>query len=44
MKVENLGSSPPNTAAFNISSGDFNKQIILNSDMGKSEKIILKRN
>jgi hypothetical protein len=44
MKAENLGSSPPNTAAFNISSGDFNKQVILNSDMGKSEMIILKLN
>lgn len=43
MKAENLGSSPPNTAAFLISSGDFNKQIILNSDMGKSEMIVLKR-
>lgn len=43
MKAENLGTSPPNTAAFLISSGDFNKQIILNSDMGKSEMIVLKR-
>ena len=43
MKAENLGSSPPNTAAFLISSGDSNKHIVLNSDMGKSEMIVLKR-
>ncbi len=43
MKAENLGSSPPNTAAFEISAGNFNKQIILNSDMGKSEMIVLRR-
>ena len=44
MKAENLGQVPPNTAAFQISSGDFNKQIILNSDMGKSEMVVFKTN
>ena len=43
MKAENLGKKPPNTAAFLIESGNFSKQIILNSDLGKSEMLLLKR-
>ena len=42
MKAENLGTHPPNTAAFLIESGDFSKQITLNSDLGKSEMMTLK--
>ena len=39
MKAENTGSTPPNTAAFLIETDGFSKEIILNSDMGKSEMI-----
>jgi hypothetical protein len=39
MKAENTGSTPPNTAAFFIETDGFSKEIILNSDMGKSEMI-----
>ena len=39
MKAENIGKTPPNTAAFYIQSGGISKEIVLNSDMGKSEMI-----
>jgi hypothetical protein len=39
MKAENTGSIPPNTAAFLFESDGFSKEIILKSDMGKSEMI-----
>ena len=35
----NLGSIPPNTAAFNINDGLLNKTVILRSDMGKTEAV-----
>jgi hypothetical protein len=39
MKAENIGTKPPNTAAFLIESTTFSKELILNSDYGKSEMI-----
>jgi hypothetical protein len=39
MKAENIGTKPPNTAAFLIESTAFSKELILNSDYGKSEMI-----
>lgn len=46
LHAENLGESPPNTAAISITeNGERIKRVILNSDMGKSEaiKIIRKK-
>lgn len=37
--AENLGSIPPNTAAIKVTSGETTKEIVLNSDKGKSEAI-----
>ena len=39
MKAENVGSNPPNTAAFLIQSKGFKKEVVLNSDLGKSEML-----
>jgi hypothetical protein len=39
MHAENLGKYPPNTAAITVQRGSKTEQIILNSDMGKSEAI-----
>lgn len=39
MHAENLGKYPPNTAAVSIQHGAKTQQVILNSDMGKSEAI-----
>lgn len=39
MKAENVGSRPPNTASFLIESQGFQKEVILNSDLGKSEML-----
>lgn len=40
LHAENLGESPPNTAAISITeNGERIKRVILNSDMGKSEAI-----
>jgi hypothetical protein len=39
MKAENTGSEPPNTAAFLFESANFSKEIVLKSDLGKSEMI-----
>ena len=39
MKAENIGTQPPNTAAFLFETDNYKKHIVLNSDMGKSEMI-----
>ncbi len=39
MKAENTGSKPPNTAAFIFETDGYTKEIVLNSDLGKSEMI-----
>lgn len=39
MKAENIGRTPPNTAAFYKQSVGISKEIVLNSDMGRSEMI-----
>ncbi|CAM4400785.1 hypothetical protein [Zobellia nedashkovskayae] len=39
--AENLGDIPPNTAAIEIKDGKKSKTIVLNSDEGKSEAILL---
>lgn len=39
MYAENLGRYPPNTAAISVRRGAKTEQILLNSDMGKSEAI-----
>ena len=39
LHAENLGSIPPNTAALRIVSGNETKEVVLNSDQGKSEAI-----
>ncbi len=39
MYAENLGRYPPNTAAISVHRGAKTQQILLNSDMGKSEAI-----
>ncbi len=39
LHAENLGSIPPNTAALKIVSGKETKEVVLNSDQGKSEAI-----
>ncbi len=44
MKAENIGEKPPNTAAFYFETDNFKKEIILNSDLGKSEMISIKVN
>jgi len=43
LHAENVGSIPPNTAMLTIIDGKQRKQVILNSDMGKTEAILLKR-
>lgn len=44
LHAENLGASPPNTAAISITeNGERIKKVILNSDMGKSESIKIVR-
>lgn len=43
MHAENLGSIPPNTGQLTIIDGTTKKQIILNSDAGKTQGILLKR-
>lgn len=44
MKAENTGEKPPNTAAFYFETDNYKKEIILNSDLGKSEMISIKVN
>lgn len=43
LHAENLGTLPPNTAMLTIIDGKVRKQIILNSDAGKTEGILLNR-
>lgn len=43
LHAENLGIIPPNTAMLTVIDGKVRKQIILNSDAGKTEAILLKR-
>lgn len=43
LHAENLGSIPPNTAMLTIIDGKVRKQVILNSDAGKTEGILLNR-
>ena len=42
MKAENIGEKPPNTAAFYFETDNFKKEIVLNSDLGKSEMVSIK--
>ncbi len=42
LHAENLGITPPNTAAFSINDGHTTQTIELSSDMGKSETILIK--
>jgi|GEM_PF-1863319 len=41
--AENLGTIPPNTAAFKIRDGRKVRMVVLNSDFGTSEAVILRR-
>jgi len=43
MHAENLGGVPPNTGMLTILDGKVRKEIVLNSDMGVTQGIILKR-
>lgn len=43
LHAENLGTIPPNTAMLTIIDGKVRRQIILNSDTGKTEGILLNR-
>lgn len=44
MKAENIGEKPPNTAAFYFETDTFKKEMVLNSDLGKSEMVSIKVN
>jgi len=44
MKAENIGAKPPNTAAFYFETEKFKKEIVLNSDLGKSEMVSIEVN
>ena len=43
MVAENLGSTPPNTAALTLIDGEVRKTVVLKSDMGTSEAIKITR-
>jgi hypothetical protein len=43
MYAENLGSIPPNTAAIEVVDGKSSQRVVLNSDIGQCEAILLRR-